>query len=201
MPWCALIEVHVHDRLNMLNTSLCVAAFQSTACSFLLAFSKDPFLLFSMAHGDFEAKVVSSSSFFFFFLMAALETEGHWWCDCPVFRQQEQSFSLARCPLTVCHVFLAPVLDRAAHTSSITQRSWWPRQPGFTRVWWEGTALDQADSSWIQTPAFSIFITATAQDSANKTVKYHYTNVASMTLFSSLIKCIEFLAIPLLRGT
>lgn len=56
------------------------------------------------------------------------EIEGHGAGDCFGFGHGgEQSFSPTWSTVTACDVFLADVLDRAAHSPSITQKSRWPR--------------------------------------------------------------------------
>lgn len=69
-----------------------------------------------MAYGDFEAEV-----FFFFGLVWKRKVTG----DASVLRSDSgnNNFPPTWCPVTVGDVFLADVLDRAAHTGSITQQS------------------------------------------------------------------------------
>lgn len=79
-------------------------------------------------------------------------------------------------PLTELRVFLAGVLDRVG-----------PRRLNYPAVPVTPPPVFTRSRRSLQAPASSIFIAASAQDSAEKTGKYHYTNVADFILFSDQI--------------
>lgn len=75
-----------------------------------------------MGYGDFRVKVFSCFFLLFFLLVWKRKVTG----DASVLRSDSGNnhFPPTWCPVTVGDVFLADVLDRAAHTGSITQQSW-----------------------------------------------------------------------------
>lgn len=137
MPWCALIEVHVHDRINMLNiVGLCYSMLIQSLLIFCCIKNK--------------AFIVLGALYIYFCRMV---WKGKVNADMSVQHSDSGNnrFPPTWCSVTVGDVFLASLLDRAAYTGSITQQSRWPQphcllrwnQGGLTGVMREVTEWDQ----------------------------------------------------------
>lgn len=100
-------------------------------------------------------------------MLAGLDAEGHWWCDCPVLRQREQSSPPppTLCPVTVADIFSRCSWQGGPHWLNYPAVPVTPT-PLFTRkrarqidgLMREVTEWDQPDSFWLKSAVLSLSV-------------------------------------------